>query len=284
MKHYAAFLTMALVALVLVACSDDDTTNPPADTAYDLASVAKGGMLYDSFWSTEAGFDQTNANLSKFKASADFFRCKQCHGWDMLGTAGSYINRGPKATRPNVSSVNLFQSAKTKSAQELFDAMKKTAGRRDISYDLSQYDPAANSADGDKMPNYTQILTDAQIWDLVKFMKEGAFDVTQLYDATYTGSYPTGSARFSNVGRDGNAANGTTYYNAKCAMCHGSKGTDLTLEGMTAGKFVRSKPNEVQHKVKYGQLGSIMVGTFSISLTEMKDLYKAMADTTAFPN
>jgi mono/diheme cytochrome c family protein len=276
--------TIVIISLAIVACSDDDTSGPPAKTAYDLSSVANGGMLYDTFWSTETGFDQSDANLAKFKASADFFRCKQCHGWDQLGTSGSYINRGPKASRPNIASVNLFHVAKTKSAQELFDVMKKTDGRRDVSYDLSQYNPASNSTEGDKMPDYTQILSDAQIWDLVKFLKEGAFDVTQLYDATYTGSYPTGTVRFSNVGRDGDAANGATYFNHKCAMCHGYDGTDLTMEGMTAGKFVRSKPNEVQHKIKYGQLGSIMPGDSNLTITQVKDLYKAMTDTTAFPD
>ncbi|MBI5326262.1 MAG: hypothetical protein HZB41_13490 [Ignavibacteriae bacterium] len=53
--------------------------------------------------------------------------------------------------------------------------------------------------------------------------------------------------------------------------------------GMTSGKFIRSKPNEVQHKVKFGQLGSIMIAT-PITLDEMKNLYKALADTVKFPN
>ncbi len=284
MKRFPHLIVIILVASVVVSCSDDDTTNPPINTDYTQASAANGGIMYDHFWSAEGGFDQTNANLAKFNASADFFRCKQCHGWDQLGTSGSYISRGPKVNRPNISSLNLYQISHTKSAQELFDAMKKTAGRRDISYDLALYNPATNSTEGDKMPNFTQILTDAQIWSIVKFLKEGAFDVTQLYDATYTGAYPTGTAKFENVGKDGNAATGVTYFNQKCAMCHGGDGKVLTIEGMPLGKFARSKPNEVQHKVKYGQLGSIMTGNFNISLTEMKNLYKALADTTTFPN
>ena len=174
--------------------------------------------------------------------------------------------------------------AKTKTAQELFDSMKETAKRRDISYDLSSYDPEANKTEGDKMPNLNQILTDAQIWDIVKFMKEGMFDVTDLYDATYTGSYPNGSMTISNVGLDGNATNGNAYYTTNCVTCHGADGTNIELEGKTLGKFVRAKANEVQHKVKYGQLGSLMVGKFDITLTQMQDLYKACADTLAFPD
>lgn len=284
MKNIALILLVALTASFFIGCSKDSSTGPNVLAAYDKASIAKGGILYDKFWATEAGYDQNNPNVAVFNAKSDFFRCKQCHGWDLLGSNGSYNGRGPKTSRPNISALNLFQLAKTKTPQELFDGMKKTAGRRDVSYDLSTYDPASNSAVGDQMPNYAQILTDEQIWDLVKFMKEGAFDVSLLYDATYSGTYPTGKAVFSNVGKDGNAAAGKAHYAAKCAACHGADGKALLMESMTAGEFTRKKPNEVQHKVKYGQLGSGMIGDFGITLAQMKDLYKALADETAFPN
>lgn len=69
------------------------------------------------------------------------------------------------------------------------------------------------------MPNYSQVLTDTQIWDLVKFLKEGAIDVTQLYDYTTSGSYPTGTITYSNIGKDGNATNGKTFFATECAGC-----------------------------------------------------------------
>ncbi|MDD3723800.1 MAG: cytochrome c, partial [Lutibacter sp.] len=163
--------------------------------------------------------------------------------------------------------------------------LKKTAGRRSISTDLSTYNPTTgNITEGDKMPDLTELLTDAQIWDLVKFMKEGMMDVSELYDASYTGTYPTGSMTISNVGKDGNATNGKNYYNSNCVSCHGVDGTTLLMEGMTVGQFTRKKANEVQHKVHYGQLGSSMKGAFSITTTQMKDLYKALANETDFPD
>ena len=189
---FAAILTVAFIA----GCNKDDEP-----TAYDLADASMGGIMYDRFWATEAGFNQSDANIAKFNAASNFFRCKQCHAWDGLGTAGSYNSRGPRTTRPNVNGINLYQMAQSKSSTELYDAMKLATGRRSISYDLSQYNPTTNKAEGDKMPNYAELLTDAQIWDIVKFMKEGMFDVTQLYDGTYTGTYPTGTAAYSNVGR-----------------------------------------------------------------------------------
>ncbi|OFY49761.1 MAG: hypothetical protein A2W85_07845 [Bacteroidetes bacterium GWF2_41_31] len=280
--HY--LLAILFFAAIFTGCKKDDPAVDPSVEAYAKAELTKGGIMYDKFWSTEAGFNQSDPNLATFNASGDFFRCKQCHAWDGLGSEGSYINRGPKSSRASVSSLNLYQMAQTKTPKELFDAMKATTDRRDISYDLSTYNPETNKTEGDKMPNLNQILTDAQIWDLVKFMKEGMFDVSQLYNATYTGTYPTGSATFSNVGLDGDAVAGNTYYTANCVSCHGVDGTNLLMEEKTLGAFLRSKPNEVQHKVHYGQLGSEMTGQFDITITEMKNLYKACADTEAFPD
>ncbi|MDP2089864.1 MAG: c-type cytochrome [Flavobacteriaceae bacterium] len=283
MKTKNLLLTGLIFVSIFTSCTSDDPIDPLVE-AYNNASISNGGIMYDKFWSSESNFDQNNPNLTKLSTSSDFFRCKQCHGWDGLGTKGAYINRAPKTTRPNISSINFYLLAKTKTAKELFEALKKTTGRRYISYDLSTYNPTTNNTEGDKMPNLNQLLTDAQIWDIVKFMKEGMFDVTQLYDATYSGTYPTGSMTISNVGKDGNATNGNTYYTTNCSGCHGADGKKLILEGLTLGKFVRTKSHEVQHKVKYGQLGSSMAGKFNITLTQMKDLYKANADPVAFPD
>jgi len=42
------------------------------------------------------------------------------------------------------------------------------------------------------MPDFSKILTDAQIWNLVKYIKEDILDTTQLYDITTEGTYPDG--------------------------------------------------------------------------------------------
>ncbi|MFO7674341.1 MAG: c-type cytochrome [Lutibacter sp.] len=278
-----------IFAITFSSCTFDDETIDPAVEAFNKADQANGGIMYDKFWATESNFDQTNPVRATINAKADFFRCKQCHAWDGLGNEGSYINRGPRTSRPNIASGNIYAMGQSKTAQELFDGLKKTAGRRDIAYDLSTYNPTTNSTEGDKMPNLNQLLTDEQIWDLVKFMKEGMMDVSQLYDATYTGTYPTGSYAFTNIGKDGDAVKGKSYYNSNCAACHGANGTTLNgtphvIEGMTIGEFTRKKAHEVQHKVHYGQLGSPMTGEFDITVSEMKDLYKALADLNNFPN
>jgi thiosulfate dehydrogenase len=287
LKKYLSFVFL-LGMFLFISCKDK-STEPTEPTDYTNADGILGGILYDSFWATEANYSKaSDQNLvNKLKTYSDFFRCKQCHGWDLLGTNGAYINRGPKTNRPNISSVNLSTIVKTKTPQELFDAIKKTTGRRDINYDLSTYNPSTNASIGDQMPNFSQLLSDKEIWALVKFLKNEVINVSDLYDFQLTGTYPTGKISYSNIGKDGNAANGKTYFTQKCQVCHGPDGKlipDLDkTPGLTLGKFIRTKPNEAQHKIKFGQLGSPMIA-LKTSLQDMKNLYKAATDTLTFPN
>jgi cytochrome c2 len=277
----SAALALALGALAS-ACGDGSTGL--GSTPYDRADVVRGGISYDLYWNAATGFSQTSPLIANFSSRSDFFRCKQCHGWDQLGSRGFYVSRGPRTSRPNISSVDLAALSRTSTPQELFDAIKTGSGtpRRAPTVDLSTYDPAVDPTIGDQMPDVGAFMSDAQIWDLVKFLREDALDVTQLYDMTVVGTYPTGSATFANIGKDGNAALGQAIYAAQCAYCHGVTGTAITLEGQTLGAFTRSKPHEVQHKVRYGQLGSTMRPT-RLTLTEMKHLYRFLADTVAMP-
>ncbi|MBE0422414.1 MAG: c-type cytochrome [Lutibacter sp.] len=282
MKTLKLFFVTALLAIAFTSCTHDDAIVDPAVIAYENADAVNGGKMYDKFWRTDTDFDQNNANITTLSAKADFFRCKQCHGWDGLGNAGSYINRAPRTSRPNIAAGNIYVLGQTKTPQQLYDGLTKATGRRGIATDLSTYDPTTNATEGDKMPNLTEVLTDTQIWDLVKFLKEGMLDVTQLYDATITGTYPTGTFAISNVGKDGNAATGKTLYASKCASCHGADGSKIIIESMTVGQFTRKKGNEVQHKVNYGIDGKMP--EYNLTLAQMKDVYKALADVTAFPD
>lgn len=274
---------VVVVYLMLAIGCQHNNEEPP--TPYETADGARGGIMYDKFWSAEADYDQNNANIGTLNTYSNFFRCKQCHAWDGLGSDGSYNGRAASTSRPNVTTLNIYDLSQQYTDQQLYDALKKTNSRRDISYDLSTYDPVSNNTEGDKMPNLTQVLTDAQLWDLAKFLNEGMFDVSNLYDADYTGAYPVGNAAYSNIGLDGDAVSGNVYYSANCAGCHGDEGQAIQLEGdLGVGGFARSKPYEVQHKVKYGQLGTNMAGEFEATIGEMKDLYKALADESNFPD
>ncbi|MFQ5454491.1 MAG: hypothetical protein ACE5D6_09940, partial [Candidatus Zixiibacteriota bacterium] len=139
----------------------------------------------------------------------------------------------------------------------------------------------------DTHPDYSNILSNQQIWDIVKYLKEARLDVTQLYKLVTTGTYPTGSFSLDSLGRSGNATHGDAIFAENCsdADCHGTDGTALDLEGRSVGKFAREKGYELQHKVRYGQLGSEMGAGFPyLSITDLQDLYKALSDTLNYPD
>ena len=280
-KILALAFLLLLTGLAFIGCSDDDDPVTPAAPGPDGMN---GGRMFDKFWAVETGFDQSDPNLATYNGFKDFFRCKQCHGWDRLGNAGAYINRAPKTTRPNVSGIDLLTLGAQYSKQEMFDAIKKSTDRRAPDADLSTYDPDTNPTIGDQMPDYSLILTDALIWELVEFLLVDAIDVNDLYEFTTAGAYSSGTITFNNVGLDGDAANGDAIFTARCASCHGADGTAIPVDGdFTVGKHLRAKPNEDQHKFKFGQLGTAMTSMVT-DLNEMKDLYKALTNTTKYPD
>jgi len=64
-----------------------------ADT--DAGNIVRGGRLYDK-WFKEAKLPEPTGNHVAWPASnsnksgPDTFRCKSCHGWDLLGKDGAY--------------------------------------------------------------------------------------------------------------------------------------------------------------------------------------------------
>jgi len=287
-----AFAAFALGAITMTSCKKEGPAGPAGadgtngtngtdgtdgygvittadQAAYDAADGKRGGILYDNWTATESGITGIPVEVT---AKPEFFRCKSCHAWDGLGNKASYINRPGNANRPNVSSSNLRMYAESYNIKQIFDAIKYKGGRQ----------KDANTSYSDVMPDYSVLLSDADIWDLVKYLKVEAVNTDLLYDYTTSGIYPTGTVTYSNIGKDGVAADGDTYYTSHCASCHGADGK--LLPPVVIGNLGRTKPNEVWHKVKFGQLGSSMSGFTSITLQELKNLYVALQDTLTYPN
>jgi len=283
--HYCGATTIAVAGLIFftVGCGGSDGSVAGTPGAYIAADGIIGGRSFDKFWAPETGWNQADPNIAVYNAKTSFFRCKACHAGDLLGRNGVYINRGATASRPHISPITLRELVNSSTPQQLFDGIKKSNGRRSLTADLSTYDPVNNPTVGDKMPDYSSILNDSQIWDLVKFLKAEALDTSKLYDATTTGAYPTGTIAYSNIGKGGNAAAGDLIYRNQCSWCHGTDGKLIKLGAYYAGGFVRNRPDEAQHKIKFGQLGSSMMSIIK-DPKQMLDLYKAMSDETKYPN
>lgn len=258
----------------------------PLPAAYTAADGIAGGAAYSKWYVTDAGGDGALADYGLGAIGADFVRCKACHAWDGLGNAGSYANRTGVGTgndtRPDVSTVNLRAAAISESMQELYDLVARPSGRPMGSED---------SRHGD----FSSVLTDEQTWNLIKFMREEWVNPNDLYDLAVDGP-PVhmewdGAAwaavspvlTYSNIGALGDAANGDTLFADTCADgCHGADGTNIDIEGRTLGQFLRAKPNELWFKAKFGESGAMDPGLIT-ELSDLQDLYAALADAVAYP-
>lgn len=293
-KKFSLVTLLVFSILIVGSLTSCNKTDQDDELAFDNADGVNGGKMYDKAWASETNFvspSDPNVSMDDISGFSDFYRCKACHGWDQLGDKASYIDRGPKTTRPSVASGNLHSFVKSSTIREIFDAIEGDNGR-DVDASLTS---DGTNGSGDAHPNFGSILTDDQIWDIVKFLKDRAFDVTKLYDIVTEGVYPTGSRSFTNVGKDGDAAAGTTFFADNCAVCHGANGRDnngvvIGINediGKSIGEFARKKPYELQHKAVYGNLGSSMASTSATEAAtqaDIKNMLKALSDPVAFPD
>ncbi|MBW2264205.1 MAG: c-type cytochrome [Deltaproteobacteria bacterium] len=275
-----------------ITCGTDEVTindgsdwPGPLPAEYVAADGIAGGAAYSKWWTSDGGGSGTSPSTS---VAADFYRCKACHAWDGLGNAGSYANRTGqstgRATRPDVSSVNLRSSAVSETPQELYDLIAHSGGR--------VIDAADNTH-----PDFANELSSEQIWDIVKFMREEWVSPGDLYELEVSGpamywDWSSGSAvltsptlTYSNIGKDGVATDGDAVYTASCASCHGADGKTITDVGgySGVGAFVRAKPHEAWFKAKFGESGSMDSGLVT-DTQDLKDLYKALTSTTTYPD
>ena len=60
--------------------------------------VETGALAFENWTKVDSGGD---GSLPAGVQSADYIRCKACHGWDRRGTDGGYVRRSRKDSRPN---------------------------------------------------------------------------------------------------------------------------------------------------------------------------------------
>ncbi len=279
MKYYILLITF--LAIILIGCSDNSTTpvSNADQIAFDAADGVKGAQIYDH------PLNYVNASQTDYPNTyTNFWRCKSCHGWDLRGQSGVLISKASSATYPVAAAGNLYISARTKTIRQLFDAVKNSGGRTKGTYDGTH-------------PDYSTILTDAQIWDVVKFIKVTSHNVDDFYTTTTTGTYPTGKVTFSNIGKNGDAAAGLVTYKAKCESCHGADGKkiDIYCQGLFLGEMFRKDPHEIQHKAIWGmpkdrehldagcQAGGGIMPAIDITDQDIRNLMVMGQDTLLFP-
>jgi len=271
------FLAVMAVAVVAVTSCGKDDTKDANQAAYDAADGVRGARLYDHALN-ELGITGKAAN-----EYSNYYRCKTCHGWDLLGSSGVAIGQTGSTTKPAPAPVDLMEVRANDDIDEIFEHLIATDGP---SFDT--FDPNHKN----EMPAWGTILSEDDAWDLVKFIKETAHDVSEFYDMDIS----SGHAVFSNIGKGGDAAAGLVTYNANCASCHGADGTKINIycKGEYLGDMFREDPHEIQHKAIWGMPNDVehiaagcdqagMMPAQNITDQDIRNMMVMGQDTTAFP-
>lgn len=216
---------------VTVTTTISPTTTPTIPVKANLASIARGGAIYDKWWevvegSTEPVEDNPMWLLqsSNTRSGVDTWRCKECHGWDYRGKDGAYSSGSHYTGFPGV-----YNADTTKTKAQLMKILKGNSGTQiDFTF-----------------------LGDEALIDLVNFLSEGL-----LYDPLYI-NYDTKQVIGANI------ENGRGLFLGSCHMhCHGMTGQRLNIgsedEPEYVGTLANSNPWEVLHKIRFGNPGTPM--------------------------
>jgi cytochrome c553 len=159
-----------------------------AQVQADEASLARGGRLYDKWWSenkAEKPADTHPAYPGKNYKGDATWRCKECHGWDLMGPEGGYA-KGKHHT-----GIKGLRAAAGKQPSAIVAVLR------------------------DKTHGYSAaMLTDADAMDLANFVAKGQVDMTRYVE------YPSLKSK-------GNAVQGKAYFETICAGCHGTDGKKI---------------------------------------------------------
>jgi len=237
----------AVLFIALGSMGGCNSSNGGGDDPLADADLVMGGLLYDKWW-VAAGVDEPEGTNPLYpteenamfkdppRAGSQTWRCKECHGWDYLGVDGFY---GPPSSHfTNIEGVLQVADSFTKtraefSPEELFDIIKfGIVGQ---------------------MSAYEGLLSDQDIWDLVKFLYDGMIDNRLIVDYS--------SPDMNEVIEPFNLEIGEMIFNDVCAGCHGMDGEGLAAfgtDGISLNTVALANPVEFMHKIRMGQPGTSM--------------------------
>jgi thiosulfate dehydrogenase len=212
-------------------------------TPYERADLIRGARLYDN-WMKEKAINPAEPNPSysltqgKSASVTATWRCSECHGWDYRGVEGAY-SKGSHFT-----GVKGLLAAGGDSPQELFQI---------IHDGLAEQGMAAFAAEH---------LAEADVWDLVKFIKEGTVDLSGHIDSAgkpLIADAVAGKVLFE----QGLGPNDSSF---ACAACHGVDGRTLNFHAPPQDpEYVGTVAQDawkLQHFIRFGYAGEPLMPRF----------------------
>jgi mono/diheme cytochrome c family protein len=242
---------MALAVSLAAGCGESGAASDPSAGG----SVSRGGRLYDTWWTVKGSAEPAGANpgyalTQGTQTGAGTWRCKECHGWDYKGVAGAY---GAGSHFTGVA--GLVGAGQLHSQGELVAMIR-------------------DGVAGEAMTAFGSHLSQADLSDLARFVREGMVDLTP-YMASVTGA-PIGA----------DPVRGKTLYDATCLRCHGADGSRLNFGTALAPEYVghvaNENPWEFQHKVRFGQPGEDMPSAVDSGWT-MQDVMDVLSHARTLP-
>ncbi|MFC1695652.1 hypothetical protein ACFL1C_05950 [Pseudomonadota bacterium] len=221
--------------------------------------VELGAMAYDNWTKADSG--GTGA-LPGGVESADYIRCKACHGWDRRGTDGGYVRRSRTSSRPNAgagdgdSTPRAIETGTVTAEMVLHEGTGRSYADGGGSWvALDETHSAANKAahaSGYTLGNQHPDLsvdgpTQNQLDCLVEFLNFADGDPTVYFDNIN----PVQNPVLYTMVDTADAAAGETFFNNSCGGCHDLTFANDYLAG--DGKF-----SELAHKARWGAPDTIM--------------------------
>jgi mono/diheme cytochrome c family protein len=246
--------------------------------------VELGAHVYQNWTKDDSG----GSGMPAGETSADYLRCKACHGWDLMGTEGGYVRRSRNDGRPNAGAGDGDTSSRVISpimgGHDPITADMITHGGTGRSYAdgsgswTALIDPRSATNTGAYAGGYTLgnqhpdlsmdgantgdiVLTQEQIDCVVEFLNFSSADPSAYFADINPGQNPV----LYTIVDTADAAAGETFYDDNCFGCHGDPATDhqggngghpdggLLVYLGKDGKF-----SEFAHKARWGIPDEIM--------------------------
>ncbi len=194
------------------------------ESGYHSADGKNGALLYDN-WVKMKNVEEKDMHplypVTSKKSGKSTWRCKECHGWDYIGKEGRY------AKGSHFTGIEGIYHVKNEDPESLLSSLKDKSKKHDFSI----------------------FLTEKELWDLVKFMREGQADIKKVVDEL-------GHSK-------GDESKGEILFIDNCASCHGVNGDEIDFKDKKdgiqgVGWISNENPQESIHKIRWGHPGSDM--------------------------